>query len=154
MGYNKLSVCLRRQINYTMFYLLIYRHKVPYFHPLLLFVTALLAVHTGTHKLWLRSTQLRLFVCDVCRAWRCGCTPTSPVGVTWNKSVLCRLMNRTTSPPTHPPHTPATLLNPNPFILSPLSQRRSFHLQLCAATHNDIVGWKLLLSCRKTVFCH
>jgi hypothetical protein len=68
------------------------------FPPLLLSGRALLAVHTGTHKLWLRFAQLGLFVCNVCRAWRCGCTPTSPVGVTSNKSLLCRLMNRTTSP--------------------------------------------------------
>jgi hypothetical protein len=87
---------------------------------LLLFETALLAAHTGTHKLCLRSAQLGLFVCAVCRAWRCGCTPTSPVGVTSNKSLLCRLMNRTTSPTLAEPH-PSHIISSNPRKIHPFA---------------------------------
>lgn len=88
------------------------------FPPLLLSGRALLAEHTGTHKLWLRFAQLGLFVCDVCRAWRCGCTPTSPVGVTSNKSLLCRLMNRTTSPTVDEPQ-PSHIISTNLRTIHP-----------------------------------
>jgi hypothetical protein len=92
------------------------------FPPRLLFGTALLAAYTGTHKLWLRFAQLGLFVCDVCRAWRCGCTPTSPVGVTSNKSLLCRLRNRTTpSPPPLAETQPSHIISTNLRTIHPFT---------------------------------